>query len=174
MRCARGCRTLRPVEAALPLASGALHARARVVLADDHQPAADQLRRLLEGEFDVVSTVSDGLSLVAAVDTAKPDVVVTDLAMPGLSGLSAARIISRSHPAVRLVLVTVCGEPELVEHARALGVLGFVLKIDAAEDLVPAIAAARRGEPFVSRHARAFPGTHARRPCPGARDDSDA
>jgi DNA-binding NarL/FixJ family response regulator len=173
MRPARACRTLHPVEAALPLASGAVSARARVVLADDHEPAADQLRRLLQDEFDIVSTVGDGLALVAAVEAAKPDVVVTDLAMPGLSGLSAARIIGRDHPAVRLVLVTVCGEPELVEHARALGVLGFVLKIDAAEDLVPAVAAARRGEPFVSRHARAYAGTHARRPRPGARDDSD-
>jgi len=64
--------------------------RARVILADDHQEVIKYLREAVEREFEVIATVGDGNALVAAAETLAPDVIVTDIAMPGLNGIAAA------------------------------------------------------------------------------------
>lgn len=124
--------------------------RARVLLADDHPKVVADLRALVEPEFEVVATVGDGHALVAAAETFAPDVVVTDIAMPGLNGITAAGEILRRNPAARIVFVTVHNHPVLVEKGLATGALGYVLKLTAGDDLVPAIRAALRGEHHLS------------------------
>ena len=124
--------------------------RARVILADDHPEVVEGLRALVESEFDVVGTVGDGNALIAAVEMLAPDVVVTDIAMPGLNGMTAAARILGSNPAVRVVFVTVHNQPELVEKGLAIGALGYVLKLRAGDDLVPAIHAVLRGQRHLS------------------------
>ncbi|HTN70929.1 MAG TPA: response regulator transcription factor [Methylomirabilota bacterium] len=126
--------------------SGTEKIRARVILADDHPEVVQDLRALVEPEFEVVAIVGDGNALVAAVETLAPDVIVTDIAMPGLNGIAAATQILRRNPAARIVFVTVHKEPEMVQKGLATGALGYVLKLSAGEDLVPAIHAALRGE----------------------------
>jgi len=126
--------------------SGTEKIRARVILADDHPEVVQDLRALVEPEFEVVAIVGDGNALVAAVETLAPDVIVTDIAMPGLNGIAAATQILRRNPAARIVFVTVHKEPEMVQKGLATGALGYVLKLSAGEDLVPAIQAALRGE----------------------------
>src|SRR5687767_8755559 len=121
----------------------------RLVLADDHKETAALLRGLLEPEFDVIAQVEDGLALVSAAARLSPDVIVSDVTMPGLDGISAAVAILRHNPAARIVLVTVHGDPMLVEQGFKAGALGYVLKGAAAEELVPAVHSALRGE----RHA---------------------
>ena len=70
--------------------------RLRVLLAEDHQTVAELLRRLLEAECEVVGVVPDGTALIAAVDKLKPDVIVSDITMPGCDGLAATvAILSR-------------------------------------------------------------------------------
>ncbi len=64
--------------------------RARVLLADDHPEVIEYLRAVVEREFEVVGTVGDGKALIAAAETLAPDVIVTDIAMPGLNGITAA------------------------------------------------------------------------------------
>jgi len=100
----------------------------------------------VEPEFDVVATVGDGNALVAAAETIGFDVIVTDIAMPGLNGIAAAAQILRNNPAARIVFVTVHNQPELVEKGLAIGALGYVLKLRAGDDLVPAIHAVLRGQ----------------------------
>ena len=124
--------------------------RARVILADDHPDVLESLLALVEPEFDVVATVRDGNALVAAAAAFTPDVIVTDIAMPGLNGISAADQILRSHPATRVVFVTVHNHPVLVEKGLATGALGYVLKPTAGDELVPAIHDALRGQRYVS------------------------
>jgi DNA-binding NarL/FixJ family response regulator len=124
--------------------------RPRVLLADDHAGNTQLLRSLLEMEFDVVGAVQNGHALVGAAETLSPDVIVSDIAMPGLDGIEAARRILCRNPAARIVFVTVHGEPEVVKRSLAIGGLGYVLKIVAGEELVPAVRAALRGE----RHVR--------------------
>ena len=128
--------------------------RLRVLLAEDHQTVAALLRRLLEIECDVVAVVADGHSLVAAVDRLKPDVIVADITMPGCDGLAATVAILSRWAAARIVLVTVRDEPPIVRKAIALGVLGFVVKEDASEELLNAVGAAQVGQPYLSRSVR--------------------
>jgi DNA-binding NarL/FixJ family response regulator len=124
--------------------------RARVLLADDHPAVVKELRAVLEPEFEVVATVEDGCALLAAAAALAPDVIVTDIAMPGLDGIAAASEILRRNPAARIVFVTVHEDAEMVKKGMAIGVLGYVVKLTAGEDLVPAIHAALRGEHHVS------------------------
>jgi DNA-binding NarL/FixJ family response regulator len=124
--------------------------RPRVLLAEDHPRVAAELRRLLEPEFDVVGTVGDGDALLRAADDARPDVIVTDIAMPGLDGIAATAALLARRPGTRVVLVTVHDDPELVERGYAAGALAYVLKLTAADELVPAVRTAMRGERYVS------------------------
>jgi len=124
--------------------------RARVLLADDHPAVVKDLCAVLQPEFDVIATVANGVALLAKVDGLSPDVIVTDITMPGLDGIAAASEILRKNPAARIVFVTVHDETELVKKSLAMGVLGYVLKLTAGEDLVPAIHAAMRGERYIS------------------------
>ena len=123
---------------------------ARVLLADDHPSVAKDLRAVLEPEFDVIATVGDGYGLVTAAETLTPDVIVSDIAMPGLDGIAAAGEILRRNPRARIVFVTVHNDSEIVQKALATGVLGYVLKLTAGDELVPATHAALRGERYVS------------------------
>jgi len=123
---------------------------ARVLLADDHAPVACQLRTLLEDEFEVVGVVEDGGALVSAVDSLAPDVIVTDISMPGMDGISAANVILERHPDAKVVFVTIHREPAMVQKGLATGAIGYVLKLMAGEELVPAIHAALQGRRYVS------------------------
>jgi DNA-binding NarL/FixJ family response regulator len=141
--------------------------RARVLLADDHPHVAEELRRLLEPEFDVVAVVADGHALLREADIAQPDVVVTDIAMPGCDGITAVGELLTRRPRTPVVLVTVHDDPELVERGYAAGALAYVLKVTAAHDLAPAVRAVLRGERYVSTRA-------SRRGAAPGRDDKES
>jgi DNA-binding NarL/FixJ family response regulator len=123
--------------------------RVRILVAEDHLAVAEGLRAVLEPEFDVIATVGDGHALVTAA-TLTPEVIVTDMAMPGLDGIAAAGEILRRHPRARIVFVTVHNDAELVQTGLAIGAWGYVLKLTAGEELVPAVHAALRGQQHVS------------------------
>ena len=120
-------------------------ARTRVVIADAHTAVVRELRALLEPEFEVVGSVGDGRALVAVAEELKPDVVVSDVALPLLDGVAAIQEIRRRDPAVRVVFVTVLTEPEVRQHALAAGAAAFLSKASAGDELVPAVRAAIRG-----------------------------
>ena len=125
--------------------------RRRVLLADDHAATMQLWRTLLEPEFEVVGTVADGQALIDAADRLAPDVIVTDIVMPGMSGIVAAGAILRRHPAARIVFATIHADRTMLRSGLAAGAFGYVLKIRAGEDLVPAIRAALRGELHISQ-----------------------
>ncbi|RLK56104.1 response regulator receiver domain-containing protein [Stenotrophomonas rhizophila] len=113
-----------------------------------------QLRSLLSQQFQVIGLVQDGASLVQAAQSMLPDVVVTDIAMPEMNGLEAARRLRLQRPVLGVVFITVHAEPQMVTQAMGLGACSYVLKSDAGDDLLPAVAAALKGESFVSRSLR--------------------
>jgi len=112
------------------------------------------LRGLLDSEFDVVGLVEDGPALVKAAEQLKPDVIVTDIGMPGLDGISAAVLVLRTNPATRVVFVSVHDERCVVNSGLEAGGLGYVLKLAAGEDLIPAVRAALRGQIHISKCLR--------------------
>ena len=121
-----------------------------LLLADDHKETGNLLRGLLQDEFDVVAVVQDGVSLVRAAERLSPDVIVTDISMPGLDGISATSEILHRNPVARIVLITVSQDPTLVQRGLEAGALGYVLKRTAGEELIPAVRSAVRGERHVS------------------------
>jgi DNA-binding NarL/FixJ family response regulator len=126
-------------------------ARTRILLADDNPAVLAGICRLLEGKFEIVGAVEDGTSLLAAVKKLNPDVVITDIMMPGLSGLDAARRLKKMpHIKAKAILLTVLIDPSLAEEARAAGVMGYVVKVSADRDLVDAIHAVMAGEFYLS------------------------
>ena len=117
--------------------------RIRLLLADDHLETAAQLRRLLQPEFDVIGARHRRPDAGQATPSGlSPDVIVSDISMPDVDGITAAAAILRHNPDARIVLVTVHGDPSLVTRGLETGALGYVLKCSAGDDLVPAI---RRG-----------------------------
>jgi len=122
----------------------------RVLIADDHPAVAESVRALLDGEFDVIGVVPDGEALVAAVRAQTPDVIVSDIAMPRRNGLEAAEEILRQNSRARIVLLTAYADPGLADVCLSTGILGYVLKSRAADELPQAIREAFADRRYVS------------------------
>jgi two-component system response regulator NreC len=123
----------------------------RVLLADDHSLIRQSLRALLEKQgFQVVSEASDGQEAVRSVEKTPPDVAILDISMPILNGVDAARELLKSSPKTRVILLTQHDEDQYVTEALRAGVRGYVLKSQAAEDLVHAIQEVCRGSVYLS------------------------
>jgi DNA-binding NarL/FixJ family response regulator len=123
--------------------------RPTIVLAEDHPNVAEQLRKLLATAFDVVAVVGHGEALVKTALRLKPDIVVTDISMPGMDGLRAAQELVQQMPSLGIVFVTVHDDPALARKALAIG-RGYVLKTSAGEELVDAVFAVLDARRFVS------------------------
>ena len=127
-----------------------MNVRPRVLVADDHRAMLDSLVRLLTREFDVVAAVSDGASAVTEAEQLEPDLLVLDIAMPGLSGIAAAARLKAQGSTAKVVFVTNMRDREFVQESLALGDVGFVVKDRLVADLLPAIRRVLAGETFVS------------------------
>jgi len=121
-----------------------------VLLADDHAIVSQGLEALLRPRFDVVGHVRDGRALVAAAETLSPDVVVTDISMPGLNGLEAIRQIKKSKPGIVTIVLTMHTEPTVVSEALKAGASGYVVKTSAVEELGTAVQEALKGRTYIT------------------------
>jgi two-component system, NarL family, response regulator NreC len=124
--------------------------RPRVVVADDHPAMLDTLVRMLSPDFDVVAAVPDGLSAVAEAERLVPDLLVLDIAMPGLNGIAAATHLKERGSTAKVVFVTNMRDREFVQESLGLGDVGFVVKDCLVADLVPAVRSVLAGQTFVS------------------------
>lgn len=126
--------------------------RTTIVLADDHVLVRQGLRALLESEPDlaVVGEVGDGLAVAELVERLKPDVLIVDVVMPGLSGLEVTRQVVQRSPRTRVVVLSMYANEAYVLEARRNGALGYVLKDASASDLVRAVREAVAGHRYLS------------------------
>ena len=123
----------------------------RILLADDHLIVRQGLRAILEGEgFEIMAEVGDGQEATKLARQRCPDVAVLDFSMPSLNGLDAAREILKTCPRARAILLTMHTEDHYVLEALCAGVKGYVVKTQAAADLVRAIHEVQRGMVYLS------------------------
>jgi DNA-binding NarL/FixJ family response regulator len=124
--------------------------RRRIILADDHMLLLDAIKNLLEPEFDVVGTFSDGYALVEAAPGLTPDVIMLDIGMPLMNGLNAGQRLRQMMPSVKLIYLTMNMDPDLAAEAFRLGAAGYLVKNSAASELVHAIREVLRGSSYVT------------------------
>jgi DNA-binding NarL/FixJ family response regulator len=124
--------------------------RAKVLLADDHTIVADALKSMLGERFELVGTVADGGQLVEAARTLRPDIIVTDLSMPVLSGLDALRRLKAEGIDCRIIILTMHADARLATEAIRSGASGFLLKQAAGEELITAIEDVFQGRTYLT------------------------
>lgn len=123
----------------------------RVLLADDHALIREGLKALLEKQgIQVVTEASDGQEAVRLGEKTQPDVAILDITMPLLNGVDAARELIKSTPKAKVILLTQHDEDQYVTEALRSGVKGYVLKSQAAEDLIHAIREVCKGSVYLS------------------------
>jgi DNA-binding NarL/FixJ family response regulator len=121
-----------------------------VLMADDHSLILAGLRKLVEGECEVVGTVEDGRALVAAAQTLRPDLILLDISMPLLNGLEAARQLRTLVPASKLIFLTMHTSPAYATEAFQAGAAGYLLKHSAALELSQAIKSVLQGQHYLT------------------------
>jgi two-component system response regulator NreC len=132
-------------------ATSRLGMKLRAILADDHQIVRQGLRNLLQqAGIDIVAEAGDGREAVRLCQELKPQVAVLDLAMPMLNGLDAARELLRNSPDICVILLTMHTEEQYILAALQAGVKGYVVKTQAAEDLVLAVEQVCNGSLYLS------------------------
>lgn len=122
----------------------------RILVADDHEVVRRGLCALLRNqpEWEVCGEASDGREAVEKVLTSKPEVVILDIGMPNLNGLEATRQILKANPHIKVLILTLHDSDQVVQEVLNAGARGFLLKTDAARDLVAAVEALRRGKTY--------------------------
>jgi two-component system response regulator DegU len=123
----------------------------RVLLADDLSPLLHAAAKLIEGSFEVVGMVSDGQAALDATLALKPDLVILDISMPGMSGIEVARELKRRGSTAKIVFLTVHEDTDILATCLAAGGLGYVVKVLMETDLIPAMNEALAGREFISR-----------------------
>ena len=122
----------------------------RILIADDHELVRRGLSSLLQGHegWEVCAEASDGREAVEKAKLLKPDFVIVDIGMPNLNGLAATRQLAQHDPNFKIIVLTITDSDQVIREALNAGARGFVLKSDAARDLVSAIEALQRGQMF--------------------------
>jgi DNA-binding NarL/FixJ family response regulator len=124
---------------------------ASILLADDHALIRQGLKALLERQgCRIVGEAADGQEAIRSVENVQPEIAILDISMPILNGIDAARALKKSAPKTKIILLTKHDEDQYVTEAMRAGVKGYVLKSQAADDLVHAIREVSRGSVYLS------------------------
>jgi DNA-binding NarL/FixJ family response regulator len=131
----------------------------RVVLVDDHALVRNGLAQLLDGapDIEVVGQAADGEAAMAVLAETRPDVVVMDLQMPGVDGVTATRRVVADHPGTQVLVLTSYSDAERIVAALDAGAVGYLLKDADPDDVIEGVRAVSRGEsPIHPRAARSL------------------
>jgi DNA-binding NarL/FixJ family response regulator len=128
---------------------------ARILVADDHDVVRQGLGSLIQEQpqWKIIAEVKDGRDAVAKASELKPDIAILDISMPALNGLEATRQIIKVNPQTKVLILTVHDSEQVIESVLNAGARGYVLKADAASDLVRAMQALLAGQTFFTQKA---------------------
>jgi len=131
--------------------------RTRVLIVDDHPMVAQGIEAILEtyDDIEVVGTLANGRELVEQVGPLNPDVVLLDLNMPEVNGLSATEMVLENHPDMRILILSMHDSPEYISTAMNHGARGYILKDVPTDEIRNAIDTVMRGETFLCDGASA-------------------
>lgn len=132
----------------------------RILLVDDHPIVRQGLKTLLEGRsgWEVIGEAADGLEAVEKAKNLTPDVMVLDVTMPRMNGLEACRVLRRQSPSLEILFVTQHDSPQMMREALEAGARGYVVKSNAARDLLAAVEAVSQHRVFTALNGRNNPG----------------
>ena len=122
----------------------------KVIVVDDHRLVAEGVVKILEKEYNVVATATDGRSFIEAIEKFRPDLALVDISLPQLNGLDACRHVKKSFPDVKIIILTMHSEPHFVNEAFRVGVQGYVLKTSLADELLFAAKEVLNGCTYIS------------------------
>lgn len=130
----------------------------RIFIADDHEVVRKGLCALLQAEsgWEICGQAADGRETVEKVRELKPDVIILDIGMPGLNGLEATRQVMKDDPRAKVLILTFHDSDQVVRDVLNAGARGFLLKSDAARDLVVAVEALKRDKTFFTSKVAAM------------------
>ena len=131
---------------------GAVRAKHRILLVEDHTLLREGLRSLLAADphFEVVGEAGDGLEAIAQARRLEPDLVIMDLSMPKMTGLEALREITRQHPKIKTIALTMHNSEEHLRDALRAGAAGYVLKTVSHSELIGAVRSVLAGQRYLS------------------------
>jgi DNA-binding NarL/FixJ family response regulator len=123
----------------------------QILIVDDSPLWREAVRSILQTHLDlvIIGECSDGLKAVQKSEELQPDLILLDIGLPNLNGLEAAPQIRKVAPASRILFLTSYHWPEIVQEAMSVGALGFVLKVKASRELLPAIRTVLRDQRFI-------------------------
>jgi len=122
----------------------------QVIVADDHRLVAEGVAKILEKEYSVVATPTDGRAFIEAVEKFRPDLALVDISLPLLNGLDACRHVKKSCHEVKIIILTMHSEEHFVNEAFRVGVEGYLLKTSVADELLFAAKEVLHGRKYIS------------------------
>jgi DNA-binding NarL/FixJ family response regulator len=125
-------------------------AKARIVIADDHSLVLEAYRQLLEPDFDVAGTASNGQELLNIAPGLNPDIILLDISMPTMNGLEVTKQLRAAVPHAKIIFVTMMSEPFYISQAFQMGASAYVLKQSASTELLSALNAALKNQRYIS------------------------
>jgi two-component system NarL family response regulator len=130
--------------------------RLRIAIVDDHPMVAEGLQSILESydDIEVVGNLNGGRAVIAQLDTLDPDVILMDLNMPDMGGLSATEIVLEQRPGTRIVILSMHDSPEYISSALNHGAMGYLLKDVPTDEIKLAIDTVMRGERYLCTGAQ--------------------
>ncbi|MEL7011956.1 MAG: response regulator transcription factor [Pseudomonadota bacterium] len=126
--------------------------RVRVVIVDDHPMVAQGIQSILESfdDVEVIATLTNGQEIIDKVEDLEPDVILLDLNMPGIGGLSTTEIILERRPEMRILILSMHDSPEYISSALNHGAVGYLLKDVPTDEIKKAIDAVMAGQQYLS------------------------